>query len=159
VKDAWSKIATETASDVQTKEAREQAKTWITGKLTEQRAAALTTVQSNNKTDLEEAREVRRAFSSLLQFGFWPQLVSDAGFRGIVEESAQALEVDRNIESILAGASSQAVRQQIESDISKLQQWMGDQNRDYNIPRQTRAFQQVIDRLERAQELFLATTQ
>jgi len=76
VKDAWNKIATETASDVQTKQAKDQAKTWISGKLSEQRAAALTTIQTNNKSDLEEAREIRRAFSSLLQFGFWPELIS-----------------------------------------------------------------------------------
>jgi hypothetical protein len=159
LKDAWAKVATETLSDIQNKQGREQAKVWISAKLNKERADALERAQINSKPQLEETREIRFAFSALIQLGFWPELISDTAFRDAVEQAAQDLDVDRNLADTLAGSSSQAVQGRIDSDIMKLQQWMSDQSRDYALPRQTRILQQTIDRLDRAQALLSATTQ
>jgi hypothetical protein len=159
VKGAWEKLATETVSDVRNKQARDEAKKWISAKLKEERDHASKVALINNKGGIDEIRQVRQAFSDLLQFAFWPELISDVEFRGIVERAAEGLDVDGNLIKMLEGSNSGDLEKRLEDIIAKLQKWMSEPTRDYNLPRQTLSIEQVVGRLERAHGLFTATAQ
>jgi hypothetical protein len=156
VKDHWSD-AQETATMEQQKKARDKAGEWVTDKLKEQRANGAKLAAVNSKSEFESMQQLRGAFSAMLQLGFWPNLMSDESFRGMVEDASTHLDVTRSFTDTLAGSlGSEAVGKEIEGDIEKLQKWINDPSRDFSLPRQTRGLKQEVERLEQDQQLLAA---